>query len=138
MPTLAKQDVVRHYLPSTEKAENEADRAWVELKTKFLAGELIEQTLTEMSGGGASVARLVALISAWNLKENEDDEEYAPINYETVARLDRDDFVFLAEKFSETRDDNLQPTMTADEKKTSTDTTSIESQTPTPTNEIQV
>lgn len=141
MPLLRKANAVRIKLPSTKDLPEE-DQAWVDLKDTMLTGEMVGLT----QGDGYKERVLYGLVEAivdWNLedlvpdpdKEGQEKRIKAPIDIFHVARLEQEDFFFLADEMERIKKEQDEtPAIENEEKKTSSATLnpSISPETPKP------
>ncbi|MBS4040417.1 MAG: hypothetical protein KGZ81_07440 [Flavobacteriales bacterium] len=127
MALLPTQNIERVYLPSTLKEEKEEDKAWVEIKTQYLAAEALDVALAELNNEPShrNFAVIASLITDWGLEELNEAGERVPVevNAANVARLKAEDFAFLSMLIKQNEIKNLQSVVTDGQKKTSSDTT---------------
>ncbi len=86
------------YLPSTKDEPNEADRAFVVIRSKLRGGNIVD--ISEMEGGNIlkGLAALTFLIESWNYTEDgTPNSPMIPISEDSIRKLDDDDFGFLSE-----------------------------------------
>lgn len=113
MPKLGITETKRLYLPSTQDATVEADKAYVDIKQKLLLGDLTVVNEAE-SDIERAIILMSRLITSWNFTD-ENGEAIAP-TVESVKKLETEDFIFLSTWIEE----NLADSMTGlsnDEKK---------------------
>lgn len=90
MPQLSQATTTRLYLPSTE---NDEDKAYVDVKSKLVLGDIAEINDAE-SDIDKAIALLTTLVKDWNFT----DEAGAvlPITRDNINKLDVADFTFLS------------------------------------------
>lgn len=121
MPKLIKVNTEKIYLPSTENEPNEDDRAFVEMKTQAIGGDMMSAGIG-VDNVERTIRLIAALVTNWNFTDEEGKIE--PINYETIARLEPQDFTVLAVKVKDIVNKSSETKLPQDEEKktTSTDT----------------
>lgn len=95
MPKLAvTTNLQKVYLPSTAKEADEQNKAWVVLNTGALSPRDILEA--DPSGGQMKITvhMLASRIKEWNFTD--DSGERVVIDFDSVTRLDLEDFTFLA------------------------------------------
>lgn len=122
MPKLrSASDNQKIFLPSTENEVNEADRAWVVIKSKMQVKDMAGMFDTEGALNQTANA-LAAIIEDWNFTDEAGNKE--PINSETVLLLDMGDFGFIMDKMAPIFS-KIQNGLSVEEKKTSISTSTI-------------
>lgn len=129
MPTLGKVETTTLQLPSTKDAPNEADKAWVSVKTTLLLGDIADVSNLE-SKTDQAIGSLAKLIVDWNFTDEAG--EKLPVNEENVRKLEMVDFNFLGEWMAG-KLTTAQEGLEDEEKKDSSASSTPEAgQTPTP------
>lgn len=102
MPVLKQhvKEVKKVYLPSTKAAENEEDRAWVELNVGATSAvDLIHIGGNINTEGEFAATVLVNRIVNWNFTDKE--LIPLPVTLENVAQLETEDYVYLQKILNE-------------------------------------
>ena len=105
------------YLPSTKDEPNTEDRAWVVMDVSPVKTGDVAIYDDGMKRGEYQVMVVANRIKEWNYTDASG--EPVPINFDTVTQLDTDDFKYL-----QTLIESEPATLSTDEKKSSSDTSS--------------
>lgn len=115
MPVLKEsvEKLEKLYLPTSEKAPNEEDRAWVVMDVSpLLTGDADAVEQDAKNAGQATRYMLANRIKEWNFTEA--DGTPIEISYESLKRMELTDFSFLQGKI-----EDGEGALTDDEKKAS-------------------
>ncbi len=131
MPQVQLRETRKLFLPSTASLPDEKDRFFVIVKKDLSFSGTVSLTSARDQGQAARIA-LAELIHDWNFFKDAEEKDKWPITPETVDEfISTDDSTFLMDELMPALD-RAQESLTAGQKKTSTDTT-----TPSTTEEIQ-
>jgi hypothetical protein len=124
--TVSTEKLEKLFLPSTEKAANEEDKAWVVMDVSpLLTGDTAAVESDAKNAGEATMYMLAARIKEWNFTEQ--DGTPIDVNFESMKRLQLTDFTFLQNKL-----ETGEGALTDDEKKESSATLSPSASAPAP------
>ena len=130
MPKLGQFTTSQIELPSTSDSE---DKAFVEVKTKLNLGDSADLYKVE-NEMDRTILGLTLIIVNWNYTEDgTPDTPKLPINESTVRQLDPSDFVFLANKLTEMREEQEAGLSKSEQKVLPSGSGQAETPTPLPT-----
>lgn len=118
MPKLVSNATRKMFLPSTEGLAEE-DKAWVEVKTRLDGGDMLRASTNGVDNIERTIAALATYIVSWNYTD--DNDEIEPITFESVRRLEIEDFQALVLDMNAAQK-SVKTSVEGEQKKTSSST----------------